>query len=238
MIKFDLYDLVEELIRLNRNILIVDTCCLLDIIRFIQRKDMGSFNVAIDLRNQIKTMEVIIVYPSLVYLEWTENQKKVMGETYTHLVEWRRTCKYLDAFLKQYSTSKISAIDIDRMAPHTLLGSLSRDILESGIHLEAVEECRVKALDRVIRSIAPAKKGKDSTKDCVIFEEVLLLSSELRKKSFEKMIVFASSNTKEYVYKKSSNNRILEDLEPLKVEFASSLNEGVYIAKNEKSSLF
>jgi tRNA A37 methylthiotransferase MiaB len=47
--------------------------------------------------------------------------------------------------------------------------------------------------------IAPARRGKDSSKDCLVYETYLEAVTSLRNAGVVKPIVFLSSNTKEYL---------------------------------------
>lgn len=55
-----------------------------------------------------------------------------------------------------------------------------------------------RAFDRVNLNRPPAKRGKDSSKDCVIFETYLEIAADLRAAGLAAPMVFLSSNTKEY----------------------------------------
>lgn len=55
-----------------------------------------------------------------------------------------------------------------------------------------------RAFTRVNAPRTPARKGKESMKDCVVVESYLEAAQQLRSAGFLLPIVFASSNTKEY----------------------------------------
>lgn len=78
------YDqLAERLIEDGKNVLILDTCCLLDIVRCLQREDMDVFDSALRISGAIKvgSLNFTIVLPSLVPQEWNANVCKVALET-------------------------------------------------------------------------------------------------------------------------------------------------------------
>jgi hypothetical protein len=56
-----------------------------------------------------------------------------------------------------------------------------------------------KAFQRVNANIAPAAQGKESSKDCLVFETYLEIWTALRAMGLAAPIVFLSSNTREYV---------------------------------------
>ena len=59
-------------------------------------------------------------------------------------------------------------------------------------------ECAMNAHNRVIRNQAPSQKGKSESKDCLIIEHYIKLATKLRNQSFDKNIVFISSNTSDF----------------------------------------
>lgn len=78
------YDqLVERLIRDDKNVLILDTCCLLDVIRCLPKGKMDVFDSALNISNAIEgnALDFSIVLPSLVPQEWENNIEAVMLET-------------------------------------------------------------------------------------------------------------------------------------------------------------
>lgn len=56
-----------------------------------------------------------------------------------------------------------------------------------------------KAFVRVNAGVAPAKRGKESSKDCLVYETYLEAVSALRAAGVKAPIVFLSSNTNEYL---------------------------------------
>ncbi|BCG87173.1 hypothetical protein MesoLj113c_32830 [Mesorhizobium sp. 113-3-9] len=56
-----------------------------------------------------------------------------------------------------------------------------------------------KAFARVNAGLAPAKRGKESSKDCLIYETYLEVIGSLRDAGVKAPIVFLSSNTREYL---------------------------------------
>ena len=72
-----------------------------------------------------------------------------------------------------------------------------------------------KAFARMNAGIAPAKRGKESSKDCLVYETYLEAARELRAAGLTTPIVFLSSNTNEY----------LEERRILKPEIAAEFSQ-------------
>jgi hypothetical protein len=70
------------------------------------------------------------------------------------------------------------------------------DIL--GVSRDGDPEIASRALLRLNQARTPARKGRDSMKDCVVIETYLDAVGELRAAGLESKIVFVSPNTKDY----------------------------------------
>ncbi len=91
--------------------------------------------------------------------------------------------------------------------------------LNDGVHTRASK--------RASLGLSPAKKGKESLNDCLIFEAYIELAGQLRSEGIQAQMVFISSNTKEY---REPNKRILkadigEDLAKVSLEYAANFGE-------------
>ena len=228
MDKKDVDILLEIILQRNLNILILDTCSLLDVLRCIPRGNTNDLKSALNIFDDWKKEQekCLIVFPSLFEKEWNDNFETVKKEA-------RKAIKIADNTVECYNYIFQPEIEKSKFISCNLenkLFDLSNNIINStGIIVKKIDECVPRATDRVINSIPPAKKGKDSTKDCIIFEEVLFISSNLRTKGFNKKIVFVSSNTQEYYISASLITEIAKDLELYDIDMAKSLNHAYNI---------
>ncbi|MFV0400491.1 MAG: hypothetical protein ACK5LX_07715 [Oscillospiraceae bacterium] len=80
-------EIVENILVSNRNLLILDTCCILDIVRTIPRANHAILESAqkIISENEAGTNKYIMVLPTLVLQEWKDNIENVMAETKKHI---------------------------------------------------------------------------------------------------------------------------------------------------------
>lgn len=222
------YDqLVETLIKDDKNVLILDTCCLLDIIRCLPREKMDVFDSALNISNAIKegTLNFSIVLPSSVPKEWNDNIGNVAQETEKFINKQFNSLRDIGKIVVEISPDMAFAFGaFNKLQIEQELGAISRRIMDSGYTCETKDEIELRAVKRVRNSIPPSSKGKDSTIDCIIYEEVLHISKLLRNVDFDKKIIFASSNTKEYYIDDSLHPSIKEELDERKVEFVASLN--------------
>lgn len=233
MNKFPVNSLVDKLIATDRNILILDTCCLLDIIRCIQREKPSILKSAIEIIDTFDkgTNKFEIVLPSLIETEWSDNCASVSAETKNHIEKCDKVLKNLTHSFEMIFPTALQSTYFSQYNLEMILSGFSEKLLNLSLCLEGIEKCKSEAINRVVHHIPPAEKGKDSTKDCIIFEETLFLSSLLRNRGFLKRIVFTTSNTKEYYKDDNIIPTIEDELKKISIEIATSLNQGYYLAQ-------
>lgn len=230
--KWSFQILVEELINKNKNILILDTCCILDVIRAIKRNNLSTLESAINIINLYKNSQndFIIVLPSLIPKEWSDNIDTVYTDTENYIKKCDDEHKKLRQSTRLIFQKELDEICFADYKLDIMLKNYSEKLLDIGLVIddEIQSECYNNAGNRVIKCVPPAKLGKDSYKDCVIFEETLYLGKLLRAKGYERKIVFASSNTKEYCcLDRKIDKKISRDLEEYKIQMAFSLEHGL-----------
>lgn len=235
MIKYNVDSLAERLVNANKNILILDTCCLLDIIRCIEREKPSILESVIEIfdlfdKNQ-NTFEIVL--PSLIETEWTDNCTFVRTKTDDYIKESDRMQKNLIHFVKMIYPTPLQNTYFSQFDLGKRLSDFSEKLLNLCLCLESINESTFNAHQRVSKHIPPAKKGKDSYKDCEIFEEMLFLGNLLRRKGFIKKIIFATSNTEEYYKDDKPIPEIKQDLSKFNIEIVTSLNHGYHLVKND-----
>ena len=234
MVDDSISKIVKEIISKDKNILILDTCCLLDVIRCIPRNNFDVLESAFKIVQGFngKTSDFIIILPSLVQNEWRENLEKVKLETEKFIRNHDKNNGILFRTLGLFLGDLALTVRFSENELEKKLANLSEEIILNSYCLESIEECKINAANRVIGNISPAERGKDSTKDCIIFEEILYISDLLRKDRYLKKIIFATSNTKEYFLDKSLKDQIKKDIEKYDIEIVKSLSHGYNKVKN------
>ncbi|MFR3727672.1 PIN domain-containing protein [Lacrimispora sp.] len=229
--KFSFQHLVKELIKKNKKVLVLDTCCILDVIRAIQRNKLSTIESAINIINLYKKEQndFIIVLPSLILEEWSDNFESVYMESKKYIEKCDENYKLICQAIQLIFEKQINEVCFVSYKVDDFLKNISEKLLDIGLIVDDkdINECASNAGFRVRKGIAPAKKGKDSYKDCMIFEETLYLGKLLRDNGFENKIVFASSNTKEYCLDRKLIETIRIDLEKYNIKIAFSLEHGL-----------
>ncbi|MEK4107021.1 PIN domain-containing protein [Paenibacillus sp. FSL R10-2791] len=218
-------DLVDMIMGKEKSILFLDTCCVLDIIRVFIRGHVPNLHAAVEII-EAAIPEYYIVFPSLINKEYRDNIDLVIHEVKKQI---KKSHEFSKAFFEVIDFMKLQKVVIPSFESYKieeLLLTISDNILQKGFMLINEDLYAANVLGRVVHNIPPSKQGKDSTKDCMIFEEILGLGDKLRSRGFDKSIVFASSNTQEY-----ENESILSELNSRSIQYATSLHHGLFLVK-------
>jgi len=192
----------EAQLRLDdRPVLFLDTCVIVDIIRATMRC-MGTNFVqsAIELRGLLKSTPrgCALVVASVVPTEWGNHAPKTRDEVRSHLGKIQNQAQHFHAACGAlgiglgYGLPAYPAANL-----HDRLFDLSKEILDLAVVLDPDGGSATRAIGRVVAKLAPSKQGGEM-KDCVVVEECLELTRQLRANGFAKRCVFCTSNTSDY----------------------------------------
>ncbi|MGD6777716.1 PIN domain-containing protein [Sutcliffiella horikoshii] len=219
-------ELIDSLYSDSKGIILLDTCSLLDIIRVPKRQNINILiagNQIIENTNH----NFNVVLPSLIPSEWKDNVANVCDETQKELKKINSNMSFISTVFQSIGLESFNIFDVTQHDIEIRLKQLAETIIQNSWVLDSkdseVEKIGLKALKRVIDKIPPSKQGKDSTKDCIVYEECLTIGESLRNIGFDKKIIFISSNTSEY-----DNDFIKNELQSHQINYASSLNWGVH----------
>lgn len=185
----------------NRPILFLDTCILLDITRATYRYlGSGYVQKAVELRTLLASAppQCALVAASMVPTEWSDNAPKVRDEVRSHLVKIQDQAVH---FHDACATLGI-ALPFGRPFYHGVgladsLYDLSKSLLAGSICLDRDSGCESRGVGRVVAKKPPSKQGGE-VKDCIIVEECLELTRQLRANGFARKCVFCTSNIDDY----------------------------------------
>jgi hypothetical protein len=126
----------------------------------------------------------------------------------------------LSALLGAPGTLNLTHLDDHVARTRAVVGRWLRQLIPYKPGTDVLE----KAIARMNGNIAPARRGKDSSKDCIVFETYLKFANMLRAAGLNAPIVFLSSNTREYLTDSNVLKiEIANDLAPLKIEYAPNM---------------
>jgi len=185
----------------NRPVLFLDTCILLDGIRATYRcLASGYVQRAAGLRTMLTAdpPQCTLVVASMVPKEWHDNAASVRDEVRAHLVKmqeqavhFHEACGALGIGLTFGRPFYPGAHLADR------LYDLSKALLDGSTCLDPDVGCMSRGVGRVVAKTPPSRQGGE-VKDCVIVEECLELTRQLRANGFARKCVFCTSNMDDY----------------------------------------
>ena len=227
-------DLVPFLASENKNVLFLDVCTLLDVVRGPARDNMSVVEAAVDMDVQIQTasLSFTIVLPSLFQKEWDDNISTVREELFKAMERHQKLSQASDRLHMLLLGTRLSLPDLRTHQFEDKLEQMCLRIIRSAQSINEYDDFDIRAMRRVVDCRAPASKGKQEAKDCKIFEETLGVGHRLRGQGFTKKIVFASSNTTDYMAAGKPLPEIKSDLDAIGAEFTSSLNHAYHIANS------
>ena len=191
---------IAKLIGLSAPILCLDTCSLLDVMRDPTRNSVFPHEVqsVLHLLNAMENKKDLVgLLAEQVRLEFNSNVDIVEQDTDKALINLQikieRVNEVVSAFGAKGTTNlvhlKAHASRARAVAYRWIAGAT--ETLQS-------PDMPTKALARLNQARTPARRGKDSMKDCVVIETYLDAVQKLRNAGLTTKIVFASSNTKDY----------------------------------------
>ncbi len=184
----------------NRPVLFLDTCILLDVIRATYRCLGGYVQRAAELHGLLTSAppQGVLVVAAMVPTEWADNAQNVRDEVRSHLAKIQDQARHFhDACAALGMGLTFGRPLYPGVGLAERLYDLSQQLLNLALRLDSDAGCMTRGVGRVIAKIAPSKQGGE-VKDCVIVEECLELTRQLRANGFARKCVFCTSNRDDY----------------------------------------
>jgi hypothetical protein len=191
---------ISDLVALGAPILCLDTCTILDVVRDITRETvrLADAKAGLDLLHAAESKSgLVVLMADQIGIELAVHLQEVQQEAEDKLAKFHGQAQRIHDV-----ASAFGAIGV--MSTAHLHGHVGRARLvldrwtAAAMRVPDNPGVAGRALARVNAPRTPARKGKDSIKDCVIVEAYLETAQQLRTAGLSAPIVFASSNTKEY----------------------------------------
>ncbi len=207
-------------------ILLLDTCTLLDVIRDVTRATNEERNAiaGLQLLNHAEANRLHVLIAEQVKNEYGDNYLPTKEAAEAALKKFRDQSERIDRLSAAYGSAP------PPVSKH-LDGHVGRTdaVLQRWMTVARVVTPSAavsgRAFHRIQNAIAPSTKGKESAKDCVVFETYLELMSELRADSVTVRATFASSNVNDYRPGGAVAPALTNDLVAVKLDYASSFHE-------------
>lgn len=214
------------LVMLAEPVLCFDTCSLLDIMRDPSRDTVRVLDriAGLELLEAAEAGRLRCFLPEQVATEFNEHDLSTQDEAERAIKRLQEQVDRINTLDAVYGIA--NAVDLAHLDDHI---SRARGIVARWLARLKVfkpgDGAPAKAFARVNTATPPATKGKESSKDCLVYETVLELASGLRKVGTATPIVFLSSNTNEYLLeRRSPKTEIAAEFAPLKVDYAQNMS--------------
>ncbi|BDV42688.1 hypothetical protein GURASL_16110 [Geotalea uraniireducens] len=210
-------------------VLFLDTCTILDVLRAPCRETIAveeiSAALALIRLNGQPTPGVWLVTNETVHGEWTANLDTVKTELERESKKIERLrSRLVDAVDIVYGRTHEVGHRIEHLKLSEHLENLSRQLVSVSQKVKIVESHSVNAMNRVIRCLAPAGRGKQEAKDCQIYEAFLDVGRTLRTKGFAGSICFVTANSDDYGKPTEPKNPLGAELLAINARYVGSLS--------------
>jgi hypothetical protein len=222
---------VAAIVAAEAPVLCLDTCSLLDIMRDPTRETAQPHDrrAAFDLVAVAERRALTCLMADQVALEFGEHDQAVQAEAARNLAKLRKQVQRVDKLAAVYGAA--GSARLDHLDDHVARArALVARWLAQTIPVTPSEAVPGKAFVRINARRAPGAQGKDSSKDCLVYETYLEAATELRAQGFAGRLVFLSSNTTEYV----SQGGVLKpdiaaEFDPLDIAFAATMGHAKHL---------
>lgn len=208
-------------------ILCLDTCVVLDILRDPARNDVRvhEHEASLALLSAAQSGTVLeVVAAEQVSREFRDNVEQVQQDARQSLMRRTRETGKLNTLVALYGKSR--PINLAHWNDHDKRARKAAERwLQVSTTLQETSDTVSNAFLRLNQARSPARRGKQSMKDCVILETYLEHIRSLRDKGRTATAVFVSSNTSDYAAddKTTIKDDIKDELESLGLEYASNM---------------
>lgn len=202
-----------------------DTCSLLDIMRDPSRDTMRVPDriAGLALLEAAEGGRLQCFLPEQVATEFNEHDASTQEEAERAINRVRDQLSRINALDAVYGAAY--AVNLAHLDDHVgrARGIVDRWLARLQI-FKPESDAPAKAFARVNTATPPATRGKESSKDCLVYETVLELASGLRSAGTQAPIVFLSSNINEYLLdRRSLKPEIAAEFAPLGLDYAQNM---------------
>jgi hypothetical protein len=221
---------LQAIAEANTPILLADTCSLLDLVRDPTRDDQEPNNhrAANDILTACENGQVKCLIARQVELEFHNHDQRIQREAKRQLNVFKKRIERINELSAIYGvavTSDLTHLDDQIARARAVLDRWLAQITTIHPSADAFE----KGYSRMNLGFAPARLGKDSSKDCLVYETYLEIATSLRDAGLTKPIVFLSSNTNDYREGRQLRQEIAAEFQPLNVSYAADMKYAKYL---------
>lgn len=223
---------VGRLVALGAPVLCVDTCTILDVIRDVTREtvNLADVQAGLSLLHAAETQtKLVILMAEQVSAELSDNLSDVEQEAERKLGKFVAQSQRIHEIVTAFGATGV--LNTTHFNGHVGRAKVVLNRWKNiALTAQSDKDVAGRAFARVMAPRTPARKGKESMKDCVVIETYLEAARQLRAAGLSSPIVFASSNTKEYHAPNTSHLQpdIAADFSVVVMDFAPNFGAAKY----------
>ena len=221
-------ELANQLLAENKDVLFIDTCILLNVVRCldISNKHLDEYVVAKEIISEFKngTLPYNLVVLSPTNDEWMRNVDNLCSNTKSIIDKNYQTASRIIKVLNSEKPTTNTINDFRHEEIEKKLKHVSRTLLRNCYCCKTNDVILLGAMKRTASVTLPATRGKESSNDCIIFEEILEIARILRENDFTKKMVFSTNNTKDFGDPNDEQSSINQELNAFKIIYVTNLS--------------
>lgn len=216
----------------EKPVLFIDTCSILNVFNSLHQSNLSeTYVLQARALMQHHEKDVWLTTSQTVYEEWVDNVDSVTDTMRYELTK-------LDRNMSTVFNVANSLLNASYQLPQhtsslnlaTHIRAHSEKLLKSCLILERTDEHSIRAMHRVRKNEAPAKKGKPEPKDCEIIECFLELGKSLRNQGFHNKLLFFTANEKDFGTRKSLKPPLDDEFKHLNAELINNIDHALALA--------
>jgi hypothetical protein len=206
-------------------VLCIDTCSILDMMRDPTREKvrLHERQAGIDLVAIAEAGKLACLMADQVAIEFAVHDQRIQDDAKGNLKKLQDQIQHINKLSAVYGA--LGTVNLTHLDDHV---ARTREVVRRWLaKLGTVTpgaSVQGKALTRMIAGVAPARRGKDSSGDCLIYETYIEAIRTLRDAGAKKPIVFLSSNTTDYTDSSILRSEIANEFTALSVKYAPNMS--------------
>lgn len=209
-------DFHSEYIANPKPIFFWDTCGLLEIIRFVFRKNNGraTLNAILELANKVDNNEIYCVTSELAAIEWDDNVDTALKDMRESLLKTENYHALAAATINTILPGTVQSDPISTFRLEEVLRDIALNIAQSS-HFIRYQDVAEDTLTRVAAKTPPAKEKDAEIKDCAFWETMLRVCKNIKEAmpGGSPNKVFYTVNTKDFADKSRGNAVFFRELQ-------------------------
>lgn len=229
--KASIDEVCSEIIKIDKPLLFIDTCTILDIVRVLYRDEIPNSNTdsALKIIELSQQGELQLIIADKVEEEFSKHIDATINSVEKEISNLNKRVVSIAQFQESISKMQLNISDLNSLKCHNEAGSVAKKLLEECLTIKRNDTYIVNARKRVEAGQAPAKRGKAEQSDCEIIECFFDMCLKLRHKNFMERITFITSNTSDFGSIGKPHSPLDSEFQEADANFTTGLGHALYL---------